>query len=484
MDGGSETVMRVVGSLTLLLVLTACHPWTRVAPSSATPWTPPEPLAAYLPAAEDARAPTGVVPDPERIYDLVDLVDLAERNNPETRRAWEQARAAAARLGMAVGAYLPTLAVASTGGWGREVNSTADGTEIIRGTSITPRMDLTWRLLDFGRRASAVDRARQELLAANFSVTRAHQDVAFAVERSFYLYAASRARVRAAEATLASAVALREAAEARLRAGLATVPESLLARQEEARAGYELQAARGDVDTTYATLAAHLGVAPTARLRTADLGAQQLPAGLADSVERVIAQAIGGRPDLAARLAALRAREAQVRAARAQFWPTVGVTGNVGGAFNDYRAGPPFASHHDDEPVYGGFLGVEWTLFEGWQRENAVRAAGSEAESARAEVVALELSVLREVWKAYADVKTSLRKYDFASALLRASEDAYEASLATYRAGVGDFLDLLAAERELARARFTHIESRADVLTASAALTHAAGTTPGWSLVP
>ena len=81
-------------------------------------------------------------------------------------------------------------------------------------------------------------------------------------------------------------------------------------------------------------------------------------------------------------------------------------------------------------------------------------------------------------------MKTSLRKYEFADALLRASEDAYDASLATYRAGVGDFLDLLAAERELARARFTQIASRAEVLTAAAALTHATGTTRGWNLAP
>jgi outer membrane protein TolC len=198
----------------------------------------------------------------------------------------------------------------------------------------------------------------------------------------------------------------------------------------------------------------------------------------------VIEQAITGRPDLAARLAALRAREAEERRARADFWPVVGVTGRAGGVFDDYRAGPPFHSHTDNEPIYGAFLGVEWTLFEGWQRENALREAKANAATARAELATLELSVLREVWKAYADVKTALRKHEFATALLQASQDAYDASLATYRAGVGDFLDLLAAERELARARYTQIESRAEVLTASAALTHATGSTTGWSLAP
>src|SRR5262249_38996922 len=172
------------------------------------------------------------------------------------------------------------------------------------------------------------------------------------------------------------------------------------------------------------------------------------------------------------------------RRARAQLWPTIGARGVAGGALNDYRSGPPFSAHTDAEPTFGGFLSLEWKLFEGWQRENAIREASSNAAAARAELATLELSVLREVWRAYADVKTSLRKYEFAAALVRASEDAYAASLATYRAGVGDFLDLLAAERDLARARFTWIDSRADVLTASAALAYATGSIKGWSLAP
>jgi outer membrane protein TolC len=418
------------------------------------------------------------------VYDLAALIDLAERANPETQRAWEQARAAAARLGIAEGTYLPTLVLAAEGGWSRVVNSTSVGTEVVRGSSLIPELELRWQLLDFGRRAADVERARQELLAANFAFTRKHQDVAFAVQRSFYAYDASRARVIAAEKTLASATALSEAADARLRQGLATTPEMLLARQEAARAAYELQDAEGLVADTWAALAESLGIAPTERLTTVDLSTQPLPEGLADSVERVIDQALVGRPDLAARLASLRASEAEVRRERARLWPTVGVRGNVGGHLADYRARPPLASHSDAEPTYGGFLGVEWALFEGWQRENAVREATSDAAAARADLALLELSVLREVWKAYADVKTALRKYEFATALLRASEDAYASSLATYRAGVGNFLDLLAAERDLARARFTYIDSRAGLLTASAALAHATGATGGWSLVP
>ena len=59
-----------------------------------------------------------------------------------------------------------------------------------------------------------------------------------------------------------------------------------------------------------------------------------------------------------------------------------------------------------------------------------------------------------------------------------AAEDAYAATMESYRAGLGTFIDLLAAQRELARARTTNIASRADLLTSAAALAFATGEMP------
>jgi hypothetical protein len=73
-------------------------------------------------------------------------------------------------------------------------------------------------------------------------------------------------------------------------------------------------------------------------------------------------------------------------------------------------------------------------------------------------------------------MKTALRKREFALALLTASEEAYESTLESYRtSGLATVLDLLAAQRDLARARTTEIQSRTELLTTSAALTFATG---------
>jgi outer membrane protein TolC len=321
-----------------------------------------------------------------------------------------------------------------------------------------------------------VERSSQQLTQANLTFNRKLQEVAFAVARNYFTLDASRARVTATLVTLESAVAVEEAVAARLTQGLATRPDFLLAKQERARAAYEVEDALGAVADAQAALAESLGIPPTAQIRVADLSALPLPTGLADTVEHVIDRALARRPDLAARLAAVRAREAEANRARAAFLPQLFFSGAVNQSLQRYRAGPPFGTFSMNETEYGAFLNFEWKLFDGFERENALREATSQREAAQAELAALELRTMREVWKAYADVKTALRKHEFALALLAASEEAYASTLESYRsAGLATVIDMLAAQRDLARARTTEIQSRAELLTASAALSFASG---------
>jgi outer membrane protein len=450
-------------------------PYSAASPSYSAPWQPPPTVTVNrLQMVANRRTPVPV--DPDAVYGLADLIDFAHRTNPETRRAWEEARAAAAQVARAEAAYYPTLFFMAVGGTSRVADRTPLGTFTVEGPGVNPQLQLNWILLDFGRRSSSVDRRAQELFQANFAFNRKLQEVAYAVSRNYFSLDASRARVTAARATLESAVAVEEAVGARVEEGLATRPDFLLARQERARAAFELEDARGAVDDAQAALADSLGISPIALMRVADLSALALPTGLADSVEQIIDRTLSRRPDLASRLAALRAREAEERRAVAEFWPRLWFSGSTGQAVQRYRAGPPFGTFNMNETEYRAVLNLEWKLFDGLERNNALREASSLREAAEAELAALELKAIREVWKAYSDVKTALRKHEYALALLAASQEAYESTLESYRsAGLATVIDLLAAQRDLARARTTDIQTRAELLTAAAALTFAAG---------
>src|SRR5258708_4719582 len=80
-------------------------------PSPGQPWAIPESAIRRAAALGD-----GGFSVPHKQYDLAALIDLAERENPNTREAWEVAREAAAGIGLAESAYLPQISLQAIGG--------------------------------------------------------------------------------------------------------------------------------------------------------------------------------------------------------------------------------------------------------------------------------------------------------------------------------------------------------------------------------
>jgi len=91
-------------------LLGACNDTSDLAPASPdTPWQfEPSKEAPAAPASAAVGARRFAVPDntavqlsspadidPNHVYSLVELIDIAQRRNPSTRVAWEQARQAA-----------------------------------------------------------------------------------------------------------------------------------------------------------------------------------------------------------------------------------------------------------------------------------------------------------------------------------------------------------------------------------------------------
>src|SRR5262245_20592748 len=91
-------------------------------PSSVRPWAPPalpryeEELRQYNLTGAERHYPAI---DPRKTYNLAELIDIAERSNPETRVAWERARQAAAAVGLSESAYYPFLAASAAAGYDR-----------------------------------------------------------------------------------------------------------------------------------------------------------------------------------------------------------------------------------------------------------------------------------------------------------------------------------------------------------------------------
>src|SRR6185295_5944163 len=129
--GGRVGVWGVMVGLALLPI-TGCGmldvaraPYAAAPPAPSAPWRPPE--SQVQGRASTAAPRPRVEVEADKTYTLPDLIDLAQRMNPETRRAWEQARAAAARRGQAAAAYFPSLIVGTVGGQSKVVDRAPGG---------------------------------------------------------------------------------------------------------------------------------------------------------------------------------------------------------------------------------------------------------------------------------------------------------------------------------------------------------------------
>ena len=453
----------------------------QVAPTPSTYWRSPN-LGDYTRILKSTEAP---LIDPSKRYELPELIDLAQRTNPETRVAWEAARRAALAVGLVESEYFPVLAISALGGYKSvgvpiPTNLVSDGFFRFDLAQVVPTLNLRWLLLDFGRRGSARDAAMERLLQANLGFNRKHQQIAFAVQRAYYGLTSVRARIAVAQSSLDAARTVQEATERRLQSGLATRPELALARQQTAQALFDLEDVLAKDRDAQVTLAEGIGIPPTTPIQVTDFSALPPPAALQDSVEKAIDLALEKRPDLIARVAALRVSEAELRRARAAYWPTLSLVGDVGSILGKARItadGKSTGWFGATQPSYGIGLFLEWEVFDGGARQRRVELAESARRAAQDEITATRDRAISEVWKAYTDVKLAFRRLDVAAALVDASQQSYEDSLKSYRVGLGTLTDLLAARRELSRARFVELDTRVQLLESSAALAFTTGET-------
>jgi outer membrane protein TolC len=451
----------------------------QVAPTPSAPWSAPD-LRGYTSVLKSAE-PSPI--DPQKTYNLVQLIDIAERANPETRVAWETARQAAIAVGLVESEYFPVLTLSALGGYQSEAFPAPQDVApsgFFRATlnQALPTLNLRWLLFDFGRRGNAWDAAKERLLAANLGFNRKHQQIIFNVQRAFLGLTSVRGKIAVAQSAVDAARAVRESAEAQLRNGLATIAEVSLARQQEAQAAFDLEDVLATERDAQVALAESIGSPPTTPIQVTDFSALPPPAAIEDSVDKVIDQTLERRPDLIAKVAALRGKEAEVHRARAAYFPTLSLVSNVNtlaGRVKITGGNQPTGWFGATEPGYGAGLLFEWNLFEGGATQRKVELAEAERRAAEDEVTAARDKAIRDVWKAYTDVRLAVRRLDVAAALVDASQKSYESILESYRRGLETLINLLAARRELSRARFVELDTKVQLLNASASLAFTTG---------
>jgi outer membrane protein len=403
--------------------------------------------------------------DAAKTYSLAELVDMAESHNPETRFAWERARAQAAVFGIARSELYPILtAAALSRTWREEVYL---GTRFYRQTKqdFEAALELNYTVFDFGGRSGRINAAKAEALVANFAFNDVHRQVIYQVEHAYYQLLNAAGQEDAARASLANAQAAQEAAEDRLNNGLATLPDVLEARSATAQAEYELQAVLGAEQVAQGDLATSLGTSPTIAILVQPLKELPIPDTIADSVEAAIDRALTQRPDLLQQVAEIRSANAHVKEARSTFYPVMNMNVRPAGQ-SLYAMQQTLPWGHTADLTGGLTFSLNWTVFDGGARRNALVQAQANEHAAKAQLNTKSDQIADQVWAAYSNLNTAFRQHKSAEALLEASSKSYDAALESYNYGLRNFLDVTAAQRTLAQARSADVFARTQVLAA------------------
>lgn len=435
----------------LLLPLAACAVTSDVPPPAL------EVPAAYRASSTNARAvwPTAAWWRGFGSPELDRLIEAARAGNFDIKAAVARVRQADAQLVASGAALLPTMSLGageqySYASTRRVSGQTARVTSIeTRSLSLTP--SISWEADIWGRIRSGREAASATALASRFDQEAVALTIVTSVASIWFQALALQDRVAIARRNLADAEAILHAIEARQAAGTASALD--VAQQAALVAGVRasVPGLQSQLDQQITTLAVLTGRPPSAlTVQPGTLDALKLPEiapGLPSSL-------LARRPDVAEAEAQLASASANIKVARAAFFPRIALSGS--GGWQSLALATLFGP---------GSLFANVAL-SGTQAVFDNGALSAQVEQNRGRYDELLATYQKAVVQAFTDVENGVRSYQFATEQERLTIEAvrvaqFAADIASeqVRAGTSDVVRALQAQTTL----FQDLDSLAQV---------------------
>lgn len=466
-----------------LLLLTGCatDQLDRAPATASTPWSadPQSGMAAAnfsVPASPQvATLSTPPATDEAHVYQLPELIDMAQMNNPDTRIAWQQARQAALAVGMAEATFLPLISASVIGGYQKNHTPLRYDQHLdTSNNAVIPGVGFQWLLFDFGQRSALVDAAKNTSFAANVSFNGMHQKLIYDVTRAYFQYGAALSRVDIAQETLRNSQKVLDAAQARRQSGIATTVEVAQATQQVAQSRLNQVLSQGAERDAWQALLGAMGISPTSHFTVGYSSDKPLPGMRSAPTQSMIKLALSRRPDVLASYAAAQAAASGIRAAEADFLPKVYLAGAVAGGNGrfDVQGLPSVGSQTSSSNI---LVAVSVPLYDGGIRAARVKEAESRASAANETFKKTQDIAVREIVASANNLRSALESNSAASNLVSTAMITYDAALDSYRNGVGTITVANEAANNLLTARQLSSDAYATALIAAANLAFVMG---------
>ena len=403
--------------------------------------------------------------------ELPALEDTAAKENLDIAAAAAQVLQAEATSGAAFSALLPTVS-ATAGGTRKGTNSVFGGNTIEHdsnafnaGLSASYGFDL-WGLSQDRLRA-----ARESLRAARYAETAVGLTTAASIANEYFTVLSFRERITIARQNIDAANRILAVTQAKVTNGVSSNLD--LAQQQSTVAAQRARLPgliENEREARYA-LAILLGRAPEGF----DVQAQNLD-GIVSPATRpgLPSEVLLRRPDIAQAEANLYSLHANVDAARAAFFPQIGLTGSAG-----YASAAIDGLTNPGNFIWSVGLSLVQTIFDGGKLK-------AQDDLALAQQMQSIATYRKTVFNAFSDVETSLGQAsadtDQLVALteeVRASAEAFRIAELQYREGTIDILSLLTTQQTLFTAEDTLVQTKLARLEADVSVYRALG--GGWT---
>ncbi len=401
--------------------------------------------------------------------ELDELIASAAHSNWEVQAADARVRQADARARAAGAALLPEVNAGANGVFyaGHSSSGTATETDYAGLLSASYEIDF-WGKNRAARLSAGAQREASESDRAVLALT-----TVTGVANTYFQVVALRERLELARQTLQNTKQLLGIVAARRAANLSNPVEVAQQRALVAAAQIHVREVEQQAAGQEAALATLVGRMPgtlsVSAVHLSDFQVPQVAAGLP-------AELLVRRPDIFSAEASLRSAHADLLQARAAFLPTVTLTGNTG------LQNPAVNAAVTTLTGLGPTLNVGASLVQSIFNGGRLRAARDAARGKEEEMLAqYQGAVLAALW----DVQTALSAIEHLNNQEEAqkqnvaeNERALSGAQARYRAGSGDFLAVIDAQRTLLAAREQWNQFQLDRLVATVGLCKALG--GGW----
>ncbi len=387
---------------------------------------------------------------------LNELIDTALRENKDVRIAAARVEEFAARVDIFRAGYFPQI------GYDGEATRNRVSREVYGGGAVNERKynnyaaaaSLGWELDLWGRIRNATEAARAELLAQEENRRAVILSLVSAVANAYVTLRQFDRQLEVSKETLASRAESLRLFELKLKGGVVSDLEVAMVRTEYEQAAAAIPPIERQIALTENALSILLGSNPRAIPRGKSIDALVLP----PVPEGVPSSLLVRRPDISAAEQNLIAANARIGVARAQYFPTISLTGLFGYASESLS---DLLGNSANAWSFGGSaLGP---IFTGGRISAELRASEAVQRQTLVGYLQTVQGAFRDVDDALVSVQKSREELLAEGRRVSALADYARLAKLRYDEGYTSYIDVLDAQRNLFDAQLQYVSIQGDV---------------------